>query len=201
MTVIVPFTRLEVPVQAALDGRDDVAFAYVGTSDDAYWRLLRDVWGRGETFVIVEHDVVAPPGAIEAMLACPRRWCAVPYPDIGTLNVGHGLTKYDASLLADYPTLVADLHASAQHWRYLDSWVQSQLHAHFGEPLPHWHWPAADHLKKGVDYEFEFGRCETCGLPLRFAELRGGPGNTSCAAGHPVRYWEAQHFDRALGRV
>ena len=75
--VVMPYTQGgQYPeAEAALRGYDPV-MADVSHSDEAYWGLLAGLWHKGETFVVVEHDVVVPPNAIDELLACSRPWCS-----------------------------------------------------------------------------------------------------------------------------
>lgn len=43
--------------------------------DTSYAELFNDLWTRRETFIINEHDVLAPPGAIRDLWDCPLFWC------------------------------------------------------------------------------------------------------------------------------
>lgn len=44
----------------------------------AYAELLRRRWREPGDLVVVEQDVVPPPGGIAALLSCPRPWCSFP---------------------------------------------------------------------------------------------------------------------------
>jgi hypothetical protein len=50
-------------------------FNDVGHHPAAYPELLRKLWDRGEDTIIVEHDIVVPPGAIATFYLCPKPWC------------------------------------------------------------------------------------------------------------------------------
>jgi hypothetical protein len=42
-----------------------------------YAEQIAQWWAIGEPFIIVEHDVVPWPGAIEMLAECPEPWCAI----------------------------------------------------------------------------------------------------------------------------
>lgn len=73
---------------------------------DSYARFIEADWRLDRDLVIVEGDVLPPPGAIAALLNCPQPWCmhrlwlADHYADI-TL----GLCKFSAGLKARFPWL------------------------------------------------------------------------------------------------
>lgn len=53
--------------------------ASVGGDVLGYGTLFAALWNIGEPFVIVEHDVVPWPGAVEELHACAEPWCAFAY--------------------------------------------------------------------------------------------------------------------------
>lgn len=111
------------------------------SDDTAYWRLLAAYWRVTEPIqhdlyeapttpdlVVVEQDIVPAPGVVERMLACPRPWCASPYPISGghLLDTGLGCTKFAARLKSrhldfmDRVGLIDDDGLPAKNWRRLD---------------------------------------------------------------------------------
>src|ERR1035437_668772 len=74
--VILPYTRFEPKVREAIDatGWNYEPFD-VSASDDAYWKLLRVLWGDGKTFIIIEHDIVIRPGTLRQLAGCVSHWC------------------------------------------------------------------------------------------------------------------------------
>src|ERR1035438_8742777 len=57
----------------------DAIWKYVGYHKDHYWEVLRDIWAKGEDFVVIEHDVVCHPDVLAQFDACPEPWCAFGY--------------------------------------------------------------------------------------------------------------------------
>lgn len=173
MNVYVAYAKLE-PETAAAAG-PGATYVDTGGDDEAYWRLLRDLWARKRSFILLEQDIVPPPGALEALEACPHEWCGVPYPVGNIWGVFHGCTKYGASIIKRYPEALRSF--SSRYWQNLDS----QLIAYIGRRQkegPHFHWPAAEHLRFIGDTVY--ANCGDCGGPLRWADLKDGPERNVC---------------------
>lgn len=94
----------------------------VSADDHAYWRLVRDLWQAGETFALVEHDVVIRAHALTHLECCRRPWCAygyaarisdlpasstslIPATPAGHVNGYWGCVRFRASLMAAVPDL------------------------------------------------------------------------------------------------
>ena len=73
----------------------------VGASQYDYYDLIVAMCERGEPFVIVEQDIVPPPGAVEALLACPEPWCGHSY-DVAP-------REHNGRVLADVVEIFGDL--------------------------------------------------------------------------------------------
>src|SRR5712691_9602890 len=102
MRVVIPFTPLRETklglcgLRAATKAFGDAVgarFVDVSGSDSDYFELLRALWGDGETFIIVEHDVVPPPELIDTMWSCPSDHCAHATWCMWTVKYGAGLIK------------------------------------------------------------------------------------------------------------
>lgn len=116
-----------------------------------YARTLVDLSERGGTFVVNEQDVVAPPGALRALIECSEPWCAHHYPIRGYLyGPLLGLAKFSAELLHAHPGLfwTALWHNKGKRawvqWRSISERLASDLGARGVEC--HWHEPPAGHL-------------------------------------------------------
>jgi len=141
MRLVFPYTERHPEAIAALPVEAEQTD--VSSDPEAYWRLLREAWRSGEDFLIVEHDMVLPPGAILAFERCRREWCAHPYFMYGTWGTWHGVTRYRGSLTRRLPTLPDEIVNRA--WPALDSaWINNLRRAGYNEG--HWHWPPARHL-------------------------------------------------------
>ena len=103
-------------------------------SDFAYDRFFRSIWAEGESFIIVEHDILPWPGATQQLWGCPEPWCGFPYMVKGSLNAYLGCVKFDPSRLGECP-----LPDEALLWSKLDMQIITRLsergfHGHLHEP-------------------------------------------------------------------
>lgn len=144
MKVIVPFSsgKLQETVVKVLNSyRLPVRYELLVDALD-YSRLLRQMWREGETFVIVEQDILPWPGAIEELFYCPGQWCSCSYPYGGAPGIYHmlGCTKISSQLMLNTPHL----------WDTPVHWSQCDVHLRDGAlsmgQEPHPHRPPAIHL-------------------------------------------------------
>jgi hypothetical protein len=71
-----------------------------------YADLLRRLYHEPGDLIIVEQDVVPPPGALRGLLDCPGLWCGHRLPFEGKLNYGTlGLARFSAELKRLLPLL------------------------------------------------------------------------------------------------
>lgn len=116
--------------------------------EDDYARYFAMLWARGP-FILVEHDVVPWPGAVEELAACPHPWCVFAY-EAGTefardnSGVPLGCVKFDPAALGECPAqpLPGGLYPD---WGSLDGIVSSTLLTR--NIYPHQHTPAVAHIK------------------------------------------------------
>ncbi len=166
MNIVVPFTKLE-PATEALARRHGAGFVDVSQDDEAYYRLLTRLWGMGESFLIVEHDIVPAEQVIAEMRDCSEPWCAAPFPQLLALKTadgqpvrrlqlaltwGLGLMRFNAALLRSHPDALERAGSLSRHWHDLD---KTLLHVVLkGErhvPGPHLHYGECRHLRTEVD--------------------------------------------------
>ena len=108
MIVVVPFAgHLSLETLEALE-KVPHELVDVGGDDQAYGRLLVDLWGEGRTFLVWEHDIIGNRATVNELEACPHEWCSSPYPYFGQTEVdrpggGLGFTKFSARLMARWP--------------------------------------------------------------------------------------------------
>lgn len=111
-------------VYALLEEAPGALLVYVGLDDYDYGKLIKRLWS-GESFIIVEHDIIVPPGALRELEMCARPWCAFPYMEttVGQPVTGLGLTKLAGELhgipLWDEPLI----------WQNVDAGVGPRLEA------------------------------------------------------------------------
>lgn len=134
MRIVVPTTRTYPEVYGALSDTDwpyDVI--PVEHSDRAYYDLLAALWAAGESFAIVEHDVVVHPSAPLELASCPSDWCGFPYDYCGLVTYGLGCVKFSEALIARHPDamlrvgVMSDDRHPKRHWCRLDAWLTCVL--------------------------------------------------------------------------
>jgi hypothetical protein len=145
MKVICPYTWHEPLIRKILrQERPEIEFIEM-RGDDDYWKLLCELWERRETVVIVEHDIIPWPGAIQALLDCPYHWCSYTYSMKGGYGIHHGLgcTKLDTQFMDKFPDVWVNIDST--NWKHLDAQL-SQM-ARFNDFYPHPHNPPVTHVK------------------------------------------------------
>ena len=118
-----------------------------------YATYIREAWQGLEDLVIVEHDVIPPPCAVPALLACAAEWCSHPV-SLGNHYSSHtlGLVRFSCSLQRRHPDLAAQAlpgpgsGLKQVHWRSVDSALIRVLQFR-GVPV-HPHYPPAEHLHR-----------------------------------------------------
>ncbi len=117
----------------------------------AYATLLAGLWNRGDDLIIVEQDMIVPPGAIKAMIKCEALWCSHTYDcDNDVPAYGLGLCKFSKYVQTIRPSLGEQAArnyrgvARRQHWTTLNERI-IYLMEHWGYKV-HLHEPEARHL-------------------------------------------------------
>jgi hypothetical protein len=135
----------------------------VTQDDEAYFHLLSELWAAGETFAVVEQDIVIGSDTLASFDRCPQPWCCAPYPYLGNLTSGyHGLgcVRFRAELIRATPDLFDwvekqfnDKH-EPRHWCTLDAWVHKVMAARYSRR------PCGRHEKVGhLDPTSSHGCC------------------------------------------
>jgi hypothetical protein len=138
--VILPYTKLRKPVIRALDA---TGYEYerhdVSGSDRDYFDLLVRLWDQGETFCIVEHDIVIHPTALSELHVCSGDWCGFPHTYAGQTGYWLGCVKFTDRLIQRHRDLIARLgvihgmNYPRRHWYRLDPFLQQVLLPNDGE--------------------------------------------------------------------
>jgi hypothetical protein len=118
----------------------------VSADDQAYWRLLRDLWNGSRQFTIVEQDIVVWPGLLNEMNDCTHDWCASPYAMADIETTALGCVKFGAALLEDNADLIRGILEQHRAWQSLDGMIVGELHRRGYQE--HVHLPAVLHLHK-----------------------------------------------------
>lgn len=112
---------------------------------------MERLWRDGETFCLVEHDVVPTPLMLARLEACPEPWCSHCYADPGYPRLPMlGLCRFSRALLARRTEVGVHVLRTDGHrtrtvgWRSLNETLVRHLTAH-GEPW-HRHRPDVLHL-------------------------------------------------------
>lgn len=151
MRLVVPYVPSGLrPATLAALGPWHIELRDVSLDDEAYWRLLRDLWLATEDTLIVEQDIVAPPDIVQGFLDCHERWCAATYPfEAWPALVGLGCTRFSGDLMVEVPdaldqvTAMADEIHPARHWCALDARLAAILRGRGFAPHIH---GQVDHL-------------------------------------------------------
>lgn len=117
-------------------------YRIIAHDEDAYRRVLLNIWQTHETVIIVEHDIIPWPGAIEELLACSCQWGTYSYKTNGGTGVAHmlGCAKLTPGLMDAVPTVWDD----PAPWWELDQRLFFAAREKGIEP--HLHRPAVTHL-------------------------------------------------------
>lgn len=144
MNVVVPYVTLPPLLPRLLQSYGiKPRLVNVGGDNQAYWALLRSLWEATETSVVVEHDILPWPGAIEELLACPAEWCANSYNQRG-IGIYHsfGCVKFSRELMVRTSGIWDEVQN--RHWASLDS--QFEFLTYQRGIRPHHHRPPVIHL-------------------------------------------------------
>lgn len=110
------------------------------TSMFTYDNLIRRLWEEGEPFILVEHDILPWPGAVQQLWTCERPWCGFEYFIFGEMRVQLGCVKFEPARLGPVPLPDDEVMA----WPGMD-WAIIAALARRGES-GHLHTPPVTHL-------------------------------------------------------
>jgi hypothetical protein len=148
--VFVPYT---VRRQATVDGAPlNATWVDVSVSPVAYYAALLDWWSRGETFMVVEHDVVCSEAIVREMDECPEPWCLFSYSDLchpECREAWHnhlGCTRFRSELVEAVPDAVRGAPREDWDWHTACNGLGENLRRagfshHWHGSVPHCHEP------------------------------------------------------------
>ena len=159
-TVVVPFVRgmLHPTTKWVMDLYEGTVeyLELPKTDDTAYARWFVSMWGRMQTFIVVEQDMMPPPGSLRSLVTCEEPWCVHAYNVAGAEYVGAlGLAKFSQTIMSACPLLATLLlYRSSNpprwvHWRSVADYLGRGLQQ--CGYTPHIHHPAAIHLHDYTD--------------------------------------------------
>lgn len=90
--------------------------------DFSYDLLFRQLWAEGQPFIIVEHDILPWPGALQELWTCPKPWCGFPYHVMGEMRSYLGCTKFNPASLG-----VCPLYGDLTDWALIDKIIERRL--------------------------------------------------------------------------
>jgi hypothetical protein len=153
------------PEVRALGEKYGARFADVSGSDTAYYELLKELWASGETFTVIEQDLLPDDELLEEVSNCAAPWCAMAYVyDSSTpngqrvLDLSWGLPgKYSRDLIRRHPDALDELASAEaaawngprfhpQHWTRVGAGLSDHVLLRRGEQ-PHFHLRPARHLR------------------------------------------------------
>lgn len=145
--IAVPFTARHPDTIAGVP--ESAEWHYVGSDPHAYWRLMCELWERGEAVTVVEHDVQARPEVFVAFDACPNPWCAYWYGDVchqecrDAWDNQLGCTRFSRELVRDVPDAISSIESRKRDWHELCNGIGENLRG--AGWTHHWHGPVRHH--------------------------------------------------------
>ena len=119
------------------------------TTDSSYFELMEALWAKGESFLVLEQDVLPAMKDYRRMLTCSQPYCIAPYSGPGKhmIDKGLGFTRFRDTCIQAHPNLFAQIRGLAdsepfhpEDWRRLDVRMNFWLgKAHLHEPVAHLH--------------------------------------------------------------
>jgi hypothetical protein len=105
-------------------------------------------WRAQEGFIVVEHDIVPWPGALQKLWDCPESWCGHSYPLHGQGLFGGylGCTKFSRDLTVKHPKLVQWVWQT--RWQDIDGIMLMKLQEITGQEHFHLHFPPVGHVRE-----------------------------------------------------
>jgi hypothetical protein len=148
MRVVIPYTARHLETIAGAP--ENAEWFDVSVDNEAYWRLLGELWLGEDDLLIVEHDIVCRPDVIEGMLTCPKPWCAHGYDNMchpecmEAWRNALGCTRFRREVMVAVPDAISAIPPGRfRDWHQLCDGVGNRLRAEGF--THHWHEPAVHH--------------------------------------------------------
>lgn len=139
-SILIPFTVRRAVTMAAAPA--NATWVDVSCSPIAYYATLLDWWSRGETFMIVEHDICVTPEIIREMDECPEPICRCSYSDLCCAGCREawrhhiGCTRFRAEVVRAVPDAVSAMPPDTWDWTVACNGIGEAVAPRFGN---HWH--------------------------------------------------------------
>jgi hypothetical protein len=156
--LVVPALSPECAAASALRAENLAPVVVVLDDDQAYGRLLTELWASNEDVIIIEHDVIPWPGAVKRLASCPEPYCAHQYLIAGQLGGTLGCVKFSSDLTAAHPDVPEAW--TGGHWGTVDIKLTNALWDR-GIRAPHRHQPPVAHLHLYADELIQAAARET----------------------------------------
>jgi hypothetical protein len=112
----------------------------------AYGQIIQGYWERGETFMVVEPDIVIRKDVVDAFLHCECEYGCFPYPWLTDVGPALGCTWFRSSFLKKYPEAMREVNETRVMWNQIDVVLMRHVLARKHGEQPHVHLPPVEHL-------------------------------------------------------
>ena len=85
----------------------DPEYIDVSGNPHLYYEVLKELWSLQDDFILLEHDIIPWPGALNTFENCSEPWCAFKYlyPPSGHLVIANGCVRFRKELMNLIPDL------------------------------------------------------------------------------------------------
>jgi hypothetical protein len=152
MKVVIPYVEGELADETKKWGEEHEAeFVDLTGDDEGYFQLISRLWREGDSFVVVEEDIVPNEEQFTSMLVCNEPWCAGvhklhDHPDGAPEVWSLGLMKFPTALTERVQiAMLAQALAEDKSWYRIDLCLYPVIRLG-GFSEPHLHGPVGRHL-------------------------------------------------------
>lgn len=149
VTCFLPGMLRDQTVQALAEHGRDIHLMLLKPGDDtAYGRQIARLWKMGESFAIVEPDIVIREDVVDAFENCPCEYGSFPYAWKTNVGPALGCTWFRDSFMAKYPSAVEEAGPRSISFRQFDVVFMRHVLARKYGQQPHVHLPPVTHLNE-----------------------------------------------------